>query len=440
MTIRSEALRQTPEGYFTVRWGLPEYTDWIDESLSSKQTCYIGDWSFLWERRFRGPDVLKLFSDVSVNSFAKFAVGQAKHVIHCNEDGKVIHEGILSRLGDDEYMLFGRGGFWVDYKLRHGRYDAASEVDDWFNFQVSGPSAVQVVEKASGESVRGIAFMHSGKIRIAGREVWALRQGMAGEIGYELQGPAEHAGEVYAAVVAAGQEFGIRRLGGRAAFINHLEACFPTIVTDYLPAIFGDDMAEYFAEFKAAMPPYAVTFNVAGSFEADDVSAWYRSPIELGWARNIKFDHEFIGRAALEPEVANPRRVMRTLVWDADDVVDVFASLFRRGAPYHYMEIPRDQRGFMYADKVLKNGKVVGVATSRGYSYWFRQMLSLCVIDPQSAEPGTDVTVVWGEPGKPQKEIRAKVAPAPYKKDNRRSDVWAEALARPLRTIRGNER
>ena len=47
----------------------------------------------------------------------------------------------------------------------------------------------------------------------------------------------------------------------------------------------------------------------------------------------------------------------------------------------------------------------------------------LCVIEPQFAEPGTEVTVVWGEPSKPQKEIRAKVAPAPYKKDNRRSDV-----------------
>jgi vanillate/3-O-methylgallate O-demethylase len=66
-----------------------------------------------------------------VNSFAKFALGQSKHVIHCNDAGKIIHEGILSPLGDDEFMLFGRGGFWVDYKLRHGRYDASSEPDDW---------------------------------------------------------------------------------------------------------------------------------------------------------------------------------------------------------------------------------------------------------------------------------------------------------------------
>jgi hypothetical protein len=96
MAIDIKQMRSTPPGYFTVRWGLPEYTDWIDESLSWKETCYIGDWSFLWERRFRGPDVLKLFSDISVNSFAKFDIGQSKHVIHTNKNGKVIHEGILS--------------------------------------------------------------------------------------------------------------------------------------------------------------------------------------------------------------------------------------------------------------------------------------------------------------------------------------------------------
>lgn len=423
MAIAVKNMRTTPEGYFTVRWGQPEYTDWIDESMSWKETCYIGDWSFLWERRFRGPDVFKLFADISVNSFAQFAIGQAKHVIHCNEAGKVIHEGILNRLGEDEFMLFGRGGFWVDYHLRHGRYDAASEQDDWFNYQVSGPNSLHVVEKLAGKSIRDIKFMHSGTIHIAGREVRALRQGMAGELGYEIQGPRAYADEIYTAIIEAGKEFGIRQLGGRAVFINHLEACFPTIITDYLPAIFGEDIKEYLDEFQAAMPAFAVTFNLAGSFEADDVSAWYRSPVELGWANRIKFDHDFIGRKALEEEVAHPKRTMRTLVWNADDVIEVYASLFRQGKPFHYMEMPRDQRGFMYADKVLKDGKLVGVATSRGYSYHFRQMLSLCTIDVEHSASGTEVIVIWGEPGEPQKEMRATVAPAPYKTDNRRIDV-----------------
>jgi vanillate/3-O-methylgallate O-demethylase len=418
-------LRRTPPGYFTSRWGQPEYTDWQDESLSWKETCYIGDWSFLWERRFKGPDVLKLLSDVSVNSFQKFAVNQSKHVIHTTEAGKIIAEGIATRLSDDEVMLFGRGTFWVDYKLRHGNYKVISKPDDWFNFQVSGPTAIHVVEKACGQSLRDVKFMHNGRVKIAGCDVLALRQGMAGEIGYELQGDMAKSQEVYQAIMEAGKEFGIRQLGGRTAFINHLEACFPTIVTDYLPAIFGEDMNDYLAEFKSAMPAFASTFNVAGSFEGNDISDWYRNPVELGWGKRVVLDHDFIGREALEKELADPKRTIRTLVWNAEDVADVYASLFREGPSYDFMEMPRDQRGFMYADKVLRDGQIVGVTTSRGYSYSFRKMLSLCTIDVQHAEPGTEVIVVWGNPGHPQKQIRATVAPAPYKQDNRRADVAA---------------
>src|SRR5262245_10199200 len=131
--MKPNDMRTTPAGYFmSPRMGLAEYSDWLDESMSWKETCYIGDWSFLWERRFKGPDALKLLSDTSVNSVVKFDLNQSKHLIHCNDDGKVIHEGILTRLGQDEFMLFGRGTFWVDYKLRHGKYNAISKADDWF--------------------------------------------------------------------------------------------------------------------------------------------------------------------------------------------------------------------------------------------------------------------------------------------------------------------
>jgi len=102
-------------------------------------------------------------------------------------------------------------------------------------------------------------------------------------------------------------------------------------------------------------------------------------------------------------------------------VLKVFASLFQKGDHYSFMEMPRDQRGFMYADKVVLNGREVGVSTSRGYSYFFREMLSLCTLDIAHAEVGTELTVIWGNPGEPQLPIRAVVQPAPYKTDNRRS-------------------
>jgi vanillate/3-O-methylgallate O-demethylase len=87
------------------------------------------------------------------------------------------------------------------------------------------------------------------------------------------------------------------------------------------------------------------------------------------------------------------------------------------------MEMPRNLLGCVFADAVMKDGRLAGVSTSRCYSYFFRQMLSLCVLDAALCAPGTEVTVVWGRPGTPQKPIRATVAPAPYKKDNRRADV-----------------
>jgi vanillate/3-O-methylgallate O-demethylase len=74
-------------------------------------------------------------------------------------------------------------------------------------------------------------------------------------------------------------------------------------------------------------------------------------------------------------------------------------------------------------DKVLKDGKLVGISTTRGYSVYFRKMLSLCTLDVELCKPGTKVTVVWGRPDRKQKTIRAEVAPVPYKRDNRRIDV-----------------
>ncbi|MDD2554502.1 MAG: hypothetical protein PHP51_08015 [Desulfotomaculaceae bacterium] len=415
--------RVTPPGYFTIRWGEPEYTDWMDESMSWKENCYIGDWSFLWERWFRGPDVEKLFSDFSTLSFKKFEIGQAKHCIHCNVDGKVIHEGILTRFGQQEYLLFGRGCFWMNYNLEKGNYNVTSEPEDWFNLQVSGPNAVALLEKSCGESLRDVKYMYIKKIKIRGKSIYALRQGMAGEPGFELVGPHEWKEEIMQAVLEDGAEFGIRRLGGRTVFINHLEACFPTIITDYIPAMFSSDLTDYLNAFKSSMPASMTTLNLYGSFEGNDISDYYRSPIELGWSKVVKFDHDFLGREALEKEMANPRRIMRTLVWNPEDVVDVYASLFKKGDHYDFIEFPRYQRGGMYVDKVMKDGKLVGATSSYGYSYYFREMLCLAVIDIDQAQTGNEVKIIWGAPGHPQKEIRATVAEAPYKKDRSKGDL-----------------
>ena len=88
---------------------------------------------------------------------------------------------------------------------------------------------------------------------------------------------------------------------------------------------------------------------------------------------------------------------------------------------YHYMELPRRIGGEIM--KTLKDGRMVGISSSRCYSYYFRKMISLCVIDAELNVPGTEVEVLWGVLGGHTKRVKATVAPAPYKKDRRRAEL-----------------
>ncbi len=418
------AFRNAP-GEYHIGWGAPEYTDWRDEQMSWKKTCYIGDWTFLWNLLLEGPEARQLLSDISVNSFARFEIGQAKHVIQCNEAGKVIAEGILMRLGEERFATQSTPAFYTAYKLHRGSYKARAWQEDWFKYHVQGPNALHVMEKAAQESLRDIGFMRFRRTRIRGREITVLRQGMTGEIGYELQGPREYGREIYEAVLEAGHEYGIRRLGRRTAMINHLEACYPTASWHYLGAAVGKGLPGYGKYIAKHFDISWVRTKLGGSFQGKDISDYFRSPVEMGWTRNISFDHDFIGREALEAEVANPRRTIVTLEFNSEDVIDIYASFFREGDPYDFMDIPLQEKWVLWADAVLKDGKPVGVSTVPGYSYYFRRVLSLAYLDLPFSEPDTDVVILWGSPGTPQKHIRARVAPAPYKEDNRRLDVAA---------------
>ncbi|WBY02943.1 hypothetical protein PE066_05235 [Ramlibacter tataouinensis] len=421
----------------TTSWGKDEYTDWMDESMSWKTTCYVGDWSWLPELNIWGPDAQRFLSDFTVNSMAAHEIGQAKHAIFCSKEGKVIGEGVLARLGEQEFELNASGpvNLWLQYNLERGNYKAQSQLRrEKTKVQVSGPNALYLLEKLTRESLRDIRFMRFRIVPLAGCDVAFLRQGMAGEIGFELHGPLSHLDAMLAAIMEAGQEFGIRRLGSRTALINHLEAGFPTVNLDYLPATAGAAEREFFEMYNTRLAPrgtiewrvgVARVLKVRGSFDGDDVSAWYRSPVELGWGRNVKLDHDFWGRTALEAELQDPKRTIVSLVWNAEDVQDVCDSYFSPSEqPYEYMDMPRSLLVCSYASKVIANGREVGVATSRGYSFYYRKMISHCVIDLPFAEPGTEVTVIWGEPHKRQKEIRAVVHTYPFKRNaNRETDL-----------------
>jgi vanillate/3-O-methylgallate O-demethylase len=165
--------------------------------------------------------------------------------------------------------------------------------------------------------------------------------------------------------------------------------------------------------------------SLGGSFYSPDIEDYYATPWDLGYGKLIKLDHDFVGRAALEALAGEPHRHKVTLVWNADDVLGVFQRLLEDGPAPMHIDLPLAATARMHYDKVVAHdGGLAGLATYPTYSVNERALLSLATLDEAHAEPGTEVTLVWGEEDGGRKsapwieehvqvEIRATVAPAP---------------------------
>jgi vanillate/3-O-methylgallate O-demethylase len=411
-----------------------EFTNWRDEQRAWKETCALFDQSHhMTDLYVEGPDALKLFSDLAINSFKNFKVNQAKQFVACNYSGYVIGDAILFYLDENRFNLVGRppAHNWVQYNLETGGYKASAERDERsavnqgrrkvFRYQVQGPNALKLMEKVTGKPAPDIRFFNMGVFSIAGRDVRALRHGMVGQPGWELFGPWEHGDEVRDAIVKAGQEYGIRQVGARAYPTTCLESGW---IPSPLPAVYvGAEMKPY--RQWLSTKSYEAMASLGGSFYSDNITDYYLTPYDLGYGPFVKFDHEFVGRKALEKMADNQKRKKVTLVWNGDDVERAFGSLFHGGGDSaKYIDLPLANYATLPYDKVLKNGKTVGISTYTGYTYNEHAMISLGIVDNEHSEPGAEVTLVWGEEGggssKPtverhrQAEIRATVAAAPY--------------------------
>jgi glycine cleavage system aminomethyltransferase T len=403
-----------------------EYSGWRNEVMSWKQGCYLhSGLNPAFTHRVTGPNALRLFSDLSVNGFTRFPVGTLRHAIMCNEAGLIVAHGVLLRVGEEEFISHYLG-LWTDYRLKAGRYDAVGEfIHDEFIFQVAGPRSLEVLETATGECLHDIRFAGHRMSAIQGMGVRVLRVGMAGTLGYEVHGKQVDAIRVYEALLRAGEAFGITKLGRMAYTMNHTENGFPQLFVHF-PAPLHEDLGfmQYLGDRWRDRPSPLLSGSMGG-----DIRLRYRNPVEVGWGHMIRFDHDFTGRRALEKEMAHPRRAMVTLEWNSDDVVDVYASQFRPGdhdAPMEPANASQYKgRHQLLADQVLKHGVPVGISSGRMYSYYYRRMISLCSIDTALSAPGTEVTVLWGDPGTRQRQIRATVARFPYLNEprNERLDV-----------------
>lgn len=426
-----------------------EFSNWRDEQRAWRETAVLFDQSHhMAELTVTGPDALKLLSHLTINSFANFTPGKAKQMVPCSYDGYVIGDGILFYSGEDELLFVGRAPTvnWVQFHAETGGYKVDFIRDDrspshprgravlrrHYRYQIQGPNAAKILEKLHGSPLPEVKFFNMGSITIKGRKVRALRHGMAGAPGLEIWGPYEEREEIRETILEAGKDLGMVPVGSRTYASNTLESGW---IPSPLPAVYtGENMKKY-REWLPA-DGYEGTGSIGGSFVSDNIEDYYLTPYELGYGSFVKFDHDYIGRKALENKVDEPQRKKVTFAWNGEDVAKIFASLFVPGAEnYKFFDLPVANYASSSYDKVTMGGKTVGFSMFGGYSYNERAALSLGVVDP-NINVGDVLTLVWGEENggtrkttverHMQLEVRVKVAPVPYARDAREAyhDGW----------------
>ncbi|GGM63055.1 vanillate/3-O-methylgallate O-demethylase [Halarchaeum rubridurum] len=435
-----ELLRAKGEDYTANFPVVPnEITNWIDEQRAITESAALANLSHhMASLRVSGPDARDLLRDLSVNSFEEFPIGKAKQIVMCNPNGHIIGDGPMLRVDDDEY--YGPGVLsanWVKYNQETGDYDADVDIEartsaldgdpDKFVYQVAGPNAPEVLADLTDADLGSIGFYNFEEITFGGADgVLALGHGMSTEAGgFEFVGDFEDSERVREAIVEAGEAYDLRQLGSKA--YHTLSVKLGWLPPGVPPIYDVEEMADY-REWLDADSREA-TYSIDGSYDSDDISDYYMSPVELGYESLISFDHDFVGRDALESQLAEDHRELVTLEWNDEDVVDVFASLFGDGGHYKYMDLPRVGWGRANYDTVTADGEFIGTSHSRSYQYDIRSMISLCRIDPEYSETGTEVTLTWGEASDSpnpkveeheQTTIRATVREAPYSTDQRK--------------------
>lgn len=421
----------------TGRYAFPipsEFSHWIEEQRSWRESAALMDQSYhMTDLYVKGPDAIRLLSDLGVNSFKNFGRNKAKQLVCCSYDGFVIGDAIVFGLEDEEVNVVGRPVLanWLQFHAETGGYDVTCERDQrslddpdkprkTYRFEIQGPRALDILNEVNQGGPLTTKFFNMGEITIAGCRARTLCHGMGGEQGLELWGPVEDGPKVKAALLEAGRRYNLRQIGARAYASAAAESGW---VPSPLPAIYTGEAMRPYREWLAGNSFEAVS-TLGGSFQSSNVEDYYLTPWDLDYGRVVKFDHEFIGRAALEKMAEGPHRKKVTLVWNAEDVAQIYAGLMDAdGLAPKYMEMPAAHYAAHPYDSVLSADRQVGVSITPAYSSNERAWISLAIVNEESAQIGKELRVVWGEPNggsaKPtverhrQVEVRAQVQPWP---------------------------
>jgi aminomethyltransferase len=364
-------------------WASSAYADAHDiEYNAIREAAALIDVSPLYKYRVSGPDATRLVDRVITRDATKLKVGQVYYTPWCDEHGKVIDDGTVHRLADEEYRWTAADPQlrWLTLNSRGLDVVIEDVTETVAAVALQGPLSRAVLEIATGEPFDDLRYFRRRRSKLAGIEVDVSRTGYTGDLGYELWIPAEHALEAWDALMAAGKPHGIRPAGMLALDVVRLEAGLVLLEVDYTSA-------------RHALNPEQ-----------------NYSPYELAMGRLVDLKKaDFVGRLALQREQARggPKRrlVGVALDWDAIDGI------------YRSQDLPPAISPSVDRSPVPVFGErgdtQIGKLTTHGWSPILKGAIGLAQVPPSHEAVGTRLQAEWTVEGR-RGRVEGRVVPLPF--------------------------
>jgi glycine cleavage system T protein (aminomethyltransferase) len=317
------------------------------------------DISPLFKYLVSGRDATRLVDRIITRDAAKIAVGQVVYTPWCDERGKTIDDGTVTRLETDLYRWtaadpslrwFHQNAVGLDVKIA----DVSEEVAA---LALQGPTSARVLRAVADGNIDGLKYFRVIESRIAGVAVHISRTGYTGDLGYEIWMPAAQALRVWDALIEGGRPHDIHPAGMLALDVARVEAGLLLIEVDF------------FSSKKAL------------------IETQKYSPYEMGLGRLVQLDKRpFIGQRALREEHARGHR--REIVGLSIDWTGIEAL-------YEAIAMPPQvsATASRVAVPVYRDGRQIGKATTTTWSPVLKRMIALATIDAPHYAVGTPLEI-----------------------------------------------
>jgi aminomethyltransferase len=347
-----------------------------------REAVALIDVSPLYKYVVEGPDAGRLVDRVITRDATRLQVGQVYYTSWCDEDGKVLDDGTVTRLADDRFRWTAAEPNlrWIRMNARGLDAEVREVTEELAALAVQGPRSRDLLAALTGQSWEDLGYFRERPTTVRGIDIDVTRTGYTGDLGYELWVDASKAAELWDAVMEEGRAYGARAVGMLALDVARIEAGLILIDVDYSSAR------------HAVIPEQAY------------------SPFELGiLGRFVSFTKSspYVGRAALEAEGerGGPARRLVGVELDWDDIERVVTSV----GLFPEMPAEASRTHVPVYDRRRQAGRI----TSTTWSPTLKRSIALASVAAAYEAPGTTLQAEWTVEAR-RRRVTATVVPLPF--------------------------